>query len=180
MLAVPSTPTTAEPKQQQAKAEHHGSGASNRELLLQGGHDFQTGYQLLLLGKSNSHAGWPRERAAQAMRWHQQPCGKEEDSPCTSVMLCVGQGGHSSPWAESCRQLAWGEQCSTARHRGEAGDLGREPSACLRGCKCFACLPRPDTVTVRQGLRGPGGGLPETRPLLMSLLPTSPSLSLPW
>lgn len=34
--------------------------------------------------------------------------------------------------------------------RGEAGDLCSQPSACLQGCKCFACLPRhADTVTVR-------------------------------
>jgi len=91
-LAIPSTQTTVEPKQQQAKAEYHSSGASNREIRLQEGHDFQPGNRLLLLGKSDSRAGQPRGRVAQAVRWHEQPRGREEGLPCVSLQRCCALG----------------------------------------------------------------------------------------
>lgn len=64
MLVVAGTQTTVELKQQRAKAERQGFGASTRELLLQEGHNFQPGNWLLLLGKSIARAAQPHAKVA--------------------------------------------------------------------------------------------------------------------
>lgn len=125
----------------------------------------------MLLGKSNSRADQPRGRVAQLVRWHKQPCGKEEALPGTSLQR--GHGGPCSPWVDSCGQLAQGKlyrpgaarrrrgSPSSPQHAREAANAWRASPGMLT---LSPCVPAPLVL-----------GLPEPQWALTSLLPTSPS-----
>lgn len=147
MPAVPGTQSAAEPEQQQAQAKHHSSGASHRE--------HSSCREVTVSSLAASSCFWvrathvPPGHVAQAMRWHEQPRGKEGVLPCASLRRCCVLGaGSQQPWGGDL----WAASPGPLVQQGEVGELHREPSTfliCLQGCECLECLPgHADTATV--------------------------------
>lgn len=116
-----------------------------------------------------------RERWLSFVSWHKQPCGRGNFAShlfakriWRSLQPLGGQ-----LWAACPGQMiqAWGSK--------ERQGISIKPSACQRGCKCLACLPRhaDDVITMCTSISGAPQGLPEPQWVLTSLLSIS---ELPW